>query len=127
MEDLILVRRRSRRLPSYWLKMLVTLGLHYVWWRSNYLGLTRRSVVRRTGVFNKEERAVPLNQVQDVGVSYGLVRRLLGHGDIRIETAGSSGTEIIMRDVVDPQAFRAKVFELIDEFYDEDLPKTKNT
>lgn len=122
MEDMIMVRRRSRRLPSHWLKMLVTLGLHTFWWRSNYLGLTKRSVVRRTGVFTKEERAVPLNQVQDVSISYGFVRRLLGHGDIRIETAGSSGTEIIMRDVVDPEEFRAKVFELIDAFYDEEMP-----
>ena len=126
-EDFIMLRRQSKRRPQFWLKAIFTLGIYSFWWRDNYLGLTKRSIVRRTGVFNKQERAVPLNQVQDVSISYGLVRRLLGHGDIRIETAGSSGTEIIMKDVIDPEEFRARVFELIDAFYDEDGPdKAKN-
>jgi uncharacterized membrane protein YdbT with pleckstrin-like domain len=120
MEDLILVRRQSKRRPQFWFKAIFSLGLWLLWWRQNYLGLTKRSVVRHSGLFTREERAVPLNQVQDISISYGIVRRLLGHGDIRIETAGSSGTEIIMKNVDDPEVFRSKVFEMIDEFYEED-------
>ena len=117
---MILLKRQSRRRPQFWFKAIFSLGLWLLWWRNNYIALTKRSIVRRTGVFTKEERAVPLNQVQDLSISYGIIRRLLGHGDIRIETAGSSGTEIIMKNIDKPEEFRATVFEKIDEFYDDE-------
>ncbi len=118
--DFILLRRQSKRRPQFWLKAIFSLGIWLLWWRDNYLGLTKRSIVRRTGVFNKQERAVPLNQVQDISIDYGIVRRMLGHGDIRIETAGSSGTEIIMKNIHKPEEFRAAVFEQIDKFFEDE-------
>lgn len=120
-KDTIIVKRQSKRRPQFWLKTIFSLGLWLIWWRQDYLALTNRSIVRHSGVFTKEERAVPLNQVQDVSISYGIVRRILGHGDVSIETAGSSGTEIVMRNIDKPEEFRARVFEQIDIFYgDED-------
>lgn len=118
--DFILLRRQSKRRPQFWLKTIFSLGIWLLWWRDNYLGLTKRSIVRRTGVFNKQERAVPLNQVQDISIDYGIIRRMLGHGDIRIETAGSSGTEIIMKNIHKPEEFRAAVFEQIDKFFEDE-------
>jgi uncharacterized membrane protein YdbT with pleckstrin-like domain len=124
---MVILKRQSKRRPQFWLKTIFTLGIWLLWWRQNYLGLTRRSVVRRTGVFTKEERAVPLNQVQDISISYGIIRRLLGHGDIRIETAGSGNVEIVMKNIDKPEEFRAHIFEMIDQFYDDDSgpPKPK--
>ncbi len=121
----IVVKRQSKRRPQFWLKTLGTLGLWLLWWRNDYLALTDRAIVRRKGVFVKNERAVPLNQVQDISITYGLVRRLLGHGDIRIETAGSAGTEIVMHNIDDPEDFRAQVFRQIDAFYDESPPSVE--
>ena len=118
----IIVKRQSKRRPQFWLKTIGTLGLWLLWWRHDYLALTNRAIVRRKGVFVKNERAVPLNQVQDISITYGLIRRLLGHGDIRIETAGSTGTEIIMHNIDDPEDFRAQVFRQIDAFYDDNVP-----
>jgi len=112
----IAIRRLSKRHPRFWLQAVSIVGL--LWWRSNYLALTDRAVIRRKGVFNKEERAVPLNQVQDISIAYGIIRRMLGHGDIRIETASTAGTEIIIKNVPHPEDFRSKVFEQIDRFYD---------
>ena len=119
---MIIIKRQSKRRPQFWIKAILSLGLWLLWWRNDYLALTRRSIVRRTGVFTKEERAVPLNQVQDISISYGIIRRLLGHGDIRIETAGSTGTEIIMKNIHKPDEFRSMVFEQIDAFYDDNTP-----
>ena len=121
-DDMLILKRQSKRRPQFWLKTIFSLGIWLLWWRHDYLGLTRRSIVRRTGVFTKEERAVPLNQVQDISISYGIIRRLLGHGDIRIETAGSADVEIVMKNVDKPEDFRARVFEMIDEFYDNGGP-----
>ncbi len=119
-KDLLIVRRQTKRRPQFWLKAIFSLGTWLLWWRNDYLALTNRSVIRRRGVFVKEERAVPLNQVQDISISYGIVRRMLGHGDIRIETAGTTGTEIIMNNVHKPEEFRDHVFEQIDAFYEDD-------
>jgi uncharacterized membrane protein YdbT with pleckstrin-like domain len=116
-ENMIMIKRESKRRPQFWLKAIGSLGIWTISWKNNYLGLTQRSIIRRKGVFTKQERAVPLNQVQDISISYGIIRRMLGHGDIRIETAGGDGTEVVMYNIDDPEDFRTKVFALIDEFY----------
>lgn len=127
-DKIIAVRRQSKRRPQFWLKAIFSLGIWLFWWRNDYLALTERSIVRRRGVFTKEERAVPLNQVQDISISYGIIRRMLGHGDIRIETAGTGGTEIIMYNVDKPEEFRSQIFAKIDEFFgDEARPMGKRT
>jgi uncharacterized membrane protein YdbT with pleckstrin-like domain len=119
-KTIIILKRQSKRRPQFWIKAVSSLGLWLLWWRSNYLALTKQAIIRRKGVFTKEERAVPLSRVQDVSISYGIIRRLLGHGDIRIETAGTTGTEIVMKNINDPERFRAQVFVQIDEFYGEE-------
>ncbi len=119
--ETIVVKRQSKRRPAFWLKLIFTLGIWSIWWKNNYLALTKRSIVRHTGVFNRQERAVPLNQVQNITIDYGIIRHLLGHGDVHIETA-AAGVDIIMRYVDKPEDFRALVFKQIDEFYGEDRP-----
>ncbi|MBN2305027.1 MAG: PH domain-containing protein [Anaerolineae bacterium] len=118
--DNIAIRYQTKRRPQFWFKAIFSLGIWLLWWRNDYLALTRRSVVRHEGVLNRRERAIPLNQVQDISISYGVIRRLLGHGDIRLETAGSTGTEVTMKNVHKPDEFRAQVLEQIDRFYDDD-------
>jgi uncharacterized membrane protein YdbT with pleckstrin-like domain len=120
--DVIVLHRESKRRPGFWIKAIFTLGIWLFWWKNNYLSLTKQAIIRRKGVFTKEERAIPLNRVQDISISYGVIRRLLGHGDIRIETAGTAGTEIIMKNVDNPEEFRTLVFKQIDEFYGEEGP-----
>src|SRR3990172_777820 len=117
-EEIIAIRRHSKISLVFWLKAILTLGIWWrFWYRTDILALTSRSIIRRKGVFQKEERAVPLNQVQDISISYGIIRRLFGEGDIRIETAASGGTEIVMNHVGNPEEFRSLVFKKIDEFY----------
>jgi len=115
-----MIKRQSKRRPQFWLKTIFSLGLWLLWWRNNYLVLTKRSIVRHSGVFSRDERAIPLNQVQDVTINYGIIRRLLGLGDIAIDSAGTSGIEIVMKDIDRPEEFRAKVFEQIDKFFEDE-------
>lgn len=125
--DIIVLHRESKRRPGFWIRAIFTLGIWLFWWKNNYLALTTQAIIRRKGVFTKDERAVPLNRVQDVSITYGIIRRILGHGDIRIETAGTAGTEIIMKNVDNPEEFRTQIFKQIDDFYGEEsaLPPNK--
>lgn len=93
-EKLILRSREHIFGRTFWMKMLFTLGLYFFPWRSKTLELTDRRVVLRSGVFSKNERSIPLVKVQDVTVDRGPIGRMFGFGDLRIESAGGSNTEI---------------------------------
>jgi putative membrane protein len=115
--DTIMIKRHSKRHVTFWLKSIFTLGIWYLTsWRNNYLALTTRSVVRHEGFINRHERAIPLNHVQDTSVTTGFFSNLLGVGNIRVESAGGAGTEIIMNNIDKPEEFRTKLFEQIDKF-----------
>jgi uncharacterized membrane protein YdbT with pleckstrin-like domain len=115
--DTIMIKRQSKRHLSFWFKSIFTLSIWY-WttWRSNYLALTARAVVRHEGFINRHERAIPLNHVQDTSVTTGFFSNLLGVGNIRIESAGGTGTEIVMKNIDKPEEFRTRLFEQIDKF-----------
>ena len=116
-DDTIMIKRSSKRHLTFWLKSIFTLGIWYLTsWRNNYLSLTTRSVVRHEGVINRHERAIPLNHIQDTSVTTGFLSNLLGVGNIRIESAGGAGTEIIMNNIDKPEEFRSRLFEQIDKF-----------
>lgn len=93
-EKLILRSREHIFGRTFWVKMLFTVGLYFFSWRTKTLELTDRRVVLRSGVFSKNERSIPLVKVQDVTVDRGPIGRIFGFGDLRIESAGGSNTEI---------------------------------
>lgn len=55
-----------------------------------------------TGMLSRTSRSVPLAKVQDVTVSQSLGQRILGLGDLSIETAGES-SRITIHDIADPR------------------------
>lgn len=84
---------------GFWLKVCFTLGFYLFSWLGKSLTVTETRVIWRKGLIAKDERSVPLEKVQDVRVSYGISGRIFGYGTIRIETAGSSGTEILAKNI----------------------------
>ena len=48
----------SGRTLKFWLKMIFTLGLYAIAWRSRSWILTDRRLIRHTGVINIEERSI---------------------------------------------------------------------
>ena len=111
----VIVRKRETVLSlAFWLKLLLTLGLYLFWWLAKSLTVTNRRVIWKTGLFGTKERSVPLRQVQDVSVSYGLIGRLFGHGTIRIETAGGPHAEIVAKRIVGPDAIRDAILNQLD-------------
>lgn len=87
-------------------KATLTLGIYIIWWAAKKLVVTNKRVFWRSGVLSSKERSIPLNRVTDINVQSGMIGRILGYGDIRIESAGGPGTEINASGVSDPNGVR---------------------
>ena len=94
-------------------KVVLTGGLYILWWATKQLVVTNRRVFWRSGVLGKSERSIPLNQVQDVSVSYGPKGRILGYGDVRIESAGAATTEITATNISDPDGVKDAILRQV--------------
>ena len=66
-----------------------------------------------SGVLSRREREIPYERVQNVDISENILQRLLGLAQVRIETAGGSGTEARLRYVTRGEASRLQ--ELLGE------------
>jgi uncharacterized membrane protein YdbT with pleckstrin-like domain len=69
------------------------LTLRAIWkvlaWRAEQVIVTDRRVLRVSGVLTRRVRSVPLNKLMDVATRRSGLGRLLGYGDISLESAGS--------------------------------------
>ncbi len=66
-------------------------------------GLVGDQLVIRSGVLFKRRRSIPLQRIQNIDLKRGVFHRLLGVAEVRVETAGSEGSEAHLR-VVGKQA-----------------------
>ena len=64
----------------------------------------------QAGVFNRSTRTVQTSKVQNVRVAQTLRQRLVGTGDIAIETAGASSS-LTMEDIDNPQQVADMIIE----------------
>lgn len=67
--------------------------------------LTDSKVEIDEGLFNKTTRNVPLRIIQDVTVSANFTQRMLGFGNIIIENANESDTEIVLKNINSPKEY----------------------
>jgi putative membrane protein len=88
---------------SLWTVTLFLLGLLVVavlaalWgflsWRATTYTVTGNSFRLRQGVFQKNERTIPLEHVQSVDTVQGIIQRPFGVVEVRIETAGGGASD----------------------------------
>lgn len=69
----------------------------FVVWRSTHFVFTNERVLLREGVFNRQQRDIPLARVNDVSSSQNLLDRLLGCGKLTVESAGERGQSVLNR------------------------------
>jgi uncharacterized membrane protein YdbT with pleckstrin-like domain len=67
----------------------------FVVWRSTHFVFTNERVLLREGVFNRQQRDIPLTRVNDVSSSQSLLDRLLGCGKLTVESAGERGQSVL--------------------------------
>ena len=71
--------------------------------------LTTERIVVREGLVARTGTEIPLESVTNVEFSQSVVERMLGYGDVLLESAGRSG-QSRLRDVPDPEAFQSQVY-----------------
>ncbi len=62
------------------------------YWRFSYR-ITPKQIVIQSGVFNRKNRSIPIERVQNIQIERNLVARLFGIAKVKLETAGSTSTE----------------------------------
>ena len=55
--------------------------------------ITRKEIVIQSGVFNRQNRSIPIERIQNIEIEQSLLPRIFGTAKVKIETAGSSKTE----------------------------------
>jgi membrane protein YdbS with pleckstrin-like domain len=80
---------------------IVALALAAVWlvgryirWASTSLVVTNRRLISRTGVFVRSSREIPLLALTDISYRQTLLERVIGAGNVLLESAGRQGHEV---------------------------------
>lgn len=96
---------------------IATSGKRLLEWRSIRYLLTSKEVYRKSGVVSRSVTNLNLNQIQNTTFTQSVTGRLMSHGHVHIETAGSRGTEITFRNVPDPEEVVGYITEELDELH----------
>ncbi len=65
----------------------------YLKWMTTHFVITSHRLIFRTGVFAKAGIEIPLERVNNVNFSQGIIERMLGAGDLLIESGGEDGQQ----------------------------------
>ncbi len=76
--------------------------------------LTNERMIVRGGIISRKGTEIPLENVNDVHFSQTPLERLLGYGDVIIESAGTRGQSHLY-DIPRPEAFQAQVYAAREE------------
>lgn len=75
----------------------------YLNWRFTYYVITSQELYFRTGIISESIVQIRLENIQNTGYSRSILERLLGYGDISIETSGTDTTELVIKDIPNPR------------------------
>jgi membrane protein YdbS with pleckstrin-like domain len=83
-------------------------------WDTGTLTITDQRVILEGGVLRRSSKVIPLDRVQDVTTTQGLIGRILDFGSIEIDTAGAIPNELF-EDARQPDTLRDQVFVLSEQ------------
>jgi membrane protein YdbS with pleckstrin-like domain len=71
--------------------------------------VTNRRVIKRTGLVAHEVDMAPIEKIQDIAIYQDGIRRLLGCGQVALETASERG-RMVFPNIADPEKFRSAIW-----------------
>lgn len=88
----------SSPIPAYMALALLLVAalrllLTYARWASTSFVVTTDRLVTRSGVLSRHSREIPLDRLNDISFHQSLFQRMIGAGDLLVESAGERGQE----------------------------------
>jgi uncharacterized membrane protein YdbT with pleckstrin-like domain len=80
-------------------------------WATSHFVVTTDRVVHRSGWFAKRSMEIPLENISDVRFSQGVVERLIGAGDLVLESPGEFGQETFT-NIRRPEVVQKTIYEM---------------
>lgn len=81
----------------------------WISWRATHFVLSTDRVISRTGVISKKSLYIPLERIDNVASSQRVIERLLGVGDLMIESAGETGRQTFT-DIGKPSEVERRIY-----------------
>ncbi len=80
--------------------VLILIGITLVWalwrlatWRFTHFVVTNDRLIYRSGIWAKRGIQIPLERVNNVNFKQGILERIVGAGDLLVESAGEDGQQ----------------------------------
>jgi uncharacterized membrane protein YdbT with pleckstrin-like domain len=89
--------------------LLATVVGRVLRWATTHFVLTTERLIFRTGVVAKFGREIPLERINDVTFSQSLFERMIGAGDLLLESAGEHG-QSRFSNIRDPEAVQLEIY-----------------
>lgn len=96
-----------------------------VWWHTSYVLTTERLIVR-SGVVARRGQEIPLEQINTVSFTQGVGERLLGFGDVEVDSA-SNAEPSRFDNVPDPEGLQRVVIAAREARTDRHMPSAGQT
>ncbi|MDQ1395807.1 MAG: hypothetical protein QOG64_1066 [Acidimicrobiaceae bacterium] len=98
---------------------LIWLLLRYAKWTTTSFVVTSHRLVYRHGVLSKQGREIPLDRLNDISFQQSIFERMIGAGDLMIESAGEHG-QSTFSDVRKPSKVQNEIYRQIEAGKDRD-------
>lgn len=90
-------------------------GLVYLDWLRLLYVITDEEIYVKHGLVSRDVTQVRLDRVQNTAFEQSVFERLLGYGDVRIYTAGTSTEDLTFRNVPNPDGVKNALTELLSD------------
>lgn len=92
---------------------LIYFGIRYLGWTTTNFVITSERFITREGFIAKRGKEIPLDKINGVFFSQTVFERMIGSGDLAIESAGESGRQDFS-NVRKPNAVQQEIYNQID-------------
>jgi uncharacterized membrane protein YdbT with pleckstrin-like domain len=93
---------------------LVWFGIRYLRWRTTNFVVTTDRLIYRSGLISKSGVEIPLEKINTVFFHQGVFERMIGAGDLTIESASERGTQRFT-DIRKPSAVQNEIYHQMEE------------
>lgn len=93
----------------------IWLGLKYLRWNFTHFVVTSDRVIYRTGALSKHGVEIPMDRINNINFNQSLWERVIGAGDLEIESAGKDG-QSRFEDVWHPDGVQQELYRQMEVY-----------